>query len=134
MDIPMPAIYEDEISNLNPWRELPRFFTAHLRNFGKRIFYNYILRNFSVASIELLLSLPLLIFGTLYGLSQWSLSLPTASAGTVMLSALPIILGFQLLLAFFSYDMQSLPQIPLQQRLTQLESLKAYNKYKNTSL
>ncbi|EAZ91308.1 glycosyltransferase family 2 protein [Crocosphaera chwakensis] len=134
IDIPMPAIYEDEISNLNPWRELPRFFTAHLHNFSKRIFYNYILRNFSIASIELLLSLPLLIFGILYGLSQWSISFPTASAGTVMLSALPIILGFQLLLAFFSYDMQSLPQFPLQQRLTQLESLKAYNKHTKTLL
>ncbi|HAC62405.1 MAG TPA: glycosyl transferase family 2 [Cyanothece sp. UBA12306] len=126
IDIPMRAIYEDEVSNLNPWRELPRFLSFHLRNFSKRLFYNYILRDFSIASLELILSLPLIIFGIIYGLTHWKTTLPTASAGTVMLSALPIILGFQLLLGFISYDMQSVPKITLQQRLSQLNLLENY--------
>ena len=40
-----------------------------------------------------------------------------ASAGTVMLAALPIIMGLQLLLGFVNYDMASVPATPLQARL-----------------
>lgn len=51
VDIPMFATYGEEHSNLKVSRELPRFFFSNLRNFGKRIFYNYFLRNFSFASL-----------------------------------------------------------------------------------
>jgi len=36
---------------------------------------------------------------------------------TVMLAALPVILGSQLLLSFLNYDVRNIPQIPLQKRL-----------------
>jgi hypothetical protein len=36
-------------------------------NFGKRVFYNYWLRSFSVASIELCSGVTLLAFGTAVG-------------------------------------------------------------------
>ncbi|MEO9632559.1 MAG: glycosyltransferase family 2 protein [Sulfitobacter sp.] len=115
-DVPMHAHYADERSSMKPLQEILRFSTAHLRNFTKRIFYNYFLRNFSVASIELALGLLLLLFGAIYGLSNWGISEP-ASAGTVMLAALPIIVGMQLLLAFVNYDIQSVPRTTLHLRL-----------------
>jgi uncharacterized membrane protein len=87
-----------------------------MRNFVKRIFYRYFLRDFSVASIELLLGLILLAFGTIFGLAHWRAE-SFASAGTVMLAAMPIIIGTQLLLAFVNYDIQSTPSTALHPRL-----------------
>jgi dolichol-phosphate mannosyltransferase len=116
VDIPMHAFYGDEVSNLNPLREIPRFAVAHLRNFLKRIAYNYFIRNFSIASLELVLGLCLCLFGVVFGLANWNSRGP-ATAGTVMLAALPIILGSQLILAFLNYDIQSVPRSTLHVRM-----------------
>jgi dolichol-phosphate mannosyltransferase len=116
LDIPMHAHYADETSSMKPLRELPRFAAAHLRNFAKRIAYNYFLRNFSIASLELFLGTLLLAFGVAYGIAHWGVEVP-ASAGTVMMAALPIIIGTQLVLAFLNYDIQSVPRAALHRRL-----------------
>lgn len=120
MDIPMFAEYGDEQSNLKVSRELPRFLFKHLRNLGKRISYNYFIRNFNFATLELVFGLAFLSFGTIFGAISWFqlYQLVTlASAGTVMLAALPIIMGLQLILGFVNYDMASVPTTPLQARL-----------------
>ena len=125
VDVPMHGYYGDEVSGLNPYREIPRFASAHGRNFLKRIFYNYFLRDFSVASIELILGLALLIFGALFGAFNWGYH-QAATAGTVMVAALPILLGVQLILAFFNFDIQSTPRQALYPRLkTSGRTLKA---------
>ncbi len=116
VDIPMPATYGSERSNLRVSRVIAPFAFGHLRNFIKRIGYNYFLRDFSVASLELVIGIALLVFGLWFGLSHWSSTSP-ASAGTVMLAGLPVILGMQLLLAFVSYDVQSAPMSALHPRL-----------------
>jgi glycosyltransferase involved in cell wall biosynthesis len=120
-DIPMDAKYADEVSNLRITREILRFMSGHLRNFSKRIFYNYFLRDFSIASLELVAGACMTVFGVTVGISAWAESIETgipATAGTVMISTLPIILGFQLLLSFFSYDIASTPSRPIHQVLT----------------
>ena len=112
-DVPMRAIYGDEKSNLNVRRAAGEFGVKHLRNFVKRIFYNYFLRNFSFASIELVLGTALFVFGLVFGGLKWMESASTgvtASAGTVMIAGLSIILGLQFLLAFLSFDMNSTPR------------------------
>lgn len=117
VDIPMPAVYGSERSNLRPWREILPFMLGHTRNFGKRVVYNYFLRNFSIASVELVLGLLLLMFGTVYGVVNWSPGGVPATAGTVMLAGLPVIVGFQLVLAFINYDIQVTPTAALHPRL-----------------
>lgn len=120
VDIPMFAKYDDEETNLNVIRELPRFLTKHLRNFGKRIAYNYFLRNFNFASLELVLGLFFMTFGIVFGFSNWtrgSLESSYSSSGTVMLAALPTIMGLQMLLGFMNYDVSSVPNVSLQKRL-----------------
>src|SRR5215469_14875327 len=102
-DVPMRAVYADEQSNMQVLAVIPEFAWKHLRNYLKRIFYNYFLRGFSIASIELVGGLALFGFGVYYGTVKWEASMEhqaLASAGTVMLAALPVILGFQLLLSF----------------------------------
>lgn len=126
IDIPIDAKYEDEISNLKISRILSEFFRKHIRNFFLRIFYNYYLRDMSLASFELLVGVVLVVSGTIFGLLHWISSWwagNQTSAGTVMLSALPIIIGIQLLLAFIGYDISSVPRRPFH---VNKKSLKEY--------
>ncbi|VYU74830.1 glycosyltransferase family 2 protein [Metakosakonia massiliensis] len=115
-DIPMDAVYGDEVSNLNIKKILMPFLKGNIKNLGKRIFYNYFLRGFSIASIELVLGALLFIFGVVYGAGAWYHSIATdtpATSGTVMLAALPIILGVQFLLSFIQADIQNQPTVAL---------------------
>lgn len=117
LDVPMHARYGDEVSHLRIGRILPEFIGKHASNLFKRIFYNYFLRDMSVASFELLGGAILLTFGLLFGATAWLRSIQhhdVASSGTVMLAALPILIGIQLLLAFLNFDIASTPRIPLQ--------------------
>ncbi|MEN5180049.1 glycosyltransferase family 2 protein [Comamonas testosteroni] len=112
LDVPMDAKYETEFSNLKITQILGEFFAGHIRNFFKRIFYNYYLRGMSVASLELPLGLGLIAWGMGFGLYQWGKSLAmgmVTPAGTVMFSALPLILGVQLCLSFIAFDVAAEP-------------------------
>ena len=119
-DIPMDARYGDEVSNLSCGKALVEFPGLYANRFFKRILYNYFLRDFSAASIELVLGLLLSIFGMIFGLYNWwsythaGISTPT---GTIFLAAMPIILGFQLLLAWLTFDVSSSPQSVLHVKL-----------------
>jgi hypothetical protein len=120
MDIPMKARYQSEVSQLRLRKVIPEFLYKSFINAFKRIVYNYILRDMSVAIFELITGVAMFVFGILFGISAWSTSVHTgmpATSGTVMLAALPTILGIQLILAFLSYDIQSVPRIPLIRRL-----------------
>lgn len=115
VDIPMAARYGDEVSNLRISTVIGEFLGKHLRNFAKRVVYNYFLRDMSLASLELLAGLALLGFGTCFGVYRWAQSAEAGlatPAGTVMLAALPIMLGLQFLLAFFGYDIATVPRRP----------------------
>ena len=121
VDVPMEAKYGDEVSNLKVSKIVGEFFAKHMRNLFKRIFYNYYLRNMSLASIELPVGLLLLGFGSIYGLYHWINSAHigiSTPAGTVMLAAAPALVGLQLILAFLSYDISSTPQKPIHTRRT----------------
>ena len=86
----------------------------------KRIFYNYFLRSFSIASVNLVVGLLMIAGGTRFGFWAWARgsAMDTfASSGQVMLAALPILIGVQLVLAFVSYDMASTPRTSLHRRL-----------------
>ena len=118
-DVPMLARYGTEKSNLSIVKTLWEFPWKHFKNFHKRLFYNYYLRDISAASIELPLGLVLWWFGLLSGLDALGDSMRSgipASTGTVMISVVPLILGFQLLLAFVSHDVSSVPTRPKQRQ------------------
>lgn len=124
VEVPMSAVYGDEVSNIKYGRALIDFSCGHLRNFVKRVGYNYFLRDMSAATFELLFGVPLFLFGIAFGGYSWALSYfrdVPATAGTVMLSALPVILGLQLLLSFIAYDVSSIPTRPRQKTLPKFE-------------
>lgn len=116
VDIPMDASYGTEVSNLKISSIVTEFLGKHVRNFFKRLLYNYYLRDMSLASIELPLGVALMAAGTAYGGWHWFESAQAGmatAAGTVMLSALPILMGCQLILAFLAYDIASVPRRPI---------------------
>lgn len=116
VDVPMDARYGDESSGLRVTRALGEFLVKNLRNALKRIFYNYFLRDFSVATLELVLGLALLTFGIIVGVDAWLTSARTGTPtlpGTVMLAGLPILAGLQLVVAFVGFDIASVPRRPL---------------------
>jgi hypothetical protein len=123
-DIPMQAVYEEEESNLQIHKIIYPFFAKNLKNFFKRIFYNYYLRDLSIASFELPLGILLLISGASFGLFKWIEStqlLIPATAGSVMLSALPILTGLQLILAFLASDIAQVPSRAIHTKLQEIE-------------
>jgi dolichol-phosphate mannosyltransferase len=110
LDIPMDAHYADEVSHLKIHQVVLEFGFKHCRNFCKRVAYNYFLRDMSAASLELVAGLLLMLFGGIFGATTWLESIQTSRAaplGTIMLAALPLLLGFQLLLAFLSFDVNA---------------------------
>ena len=89
----LDAKYGDEVSSLKISKIVGEFLFKHTRNLFKRIFYNYYLRDLSLASVELPIGVLMLLFGISYGGFHWMVSavLGVATpAGTVMLAAMPI--------------------------------------------
>ncbi len=112
IDMPMTAVYGNEKSNLKISRIMVPFAMGHLRNLLTRVFYNYFLRDFQIASLELLLGTVALTFGTIVGAYLWienGVHGVYTQPGPVMIAALPILTGIQLLLAFFSFDIHAEP-------------------------
>ena len=125
IDVPMSAKYGEEVSNIRIPNIIGEFLFKHIRNFFKRIFYNYYLRDLSLASIELPLGVLLFLIGAGFGGYSWYESArlnEVTPAGTVMLAALPILMGLQLILAFLGNDIASVPRRPRQKMFRQLSS------------
>jgi dolichol-phosphate mannosyltransferase len=115
-EMPMQASYGNEKSNLKIHRIVLQFPVKYFNRLVKRIFYNYYLRDFNIGSLELVLAFVFMAFGLIFGVYKWSESIITshpATAGTVILAGLPVILGFQSLIAFLHFDVANVPQRPL---------------------
>ena len=109
-EIFMPAIYADEKSNLSEWNIFftfpPKLFKAYFR----RIWLRYFIYDFNIASIYNMFGIPMFLFGLIFGIIKWihygSLNIP-APTGTIMISVIALVLGFQMMLAAVQYDIQA---------------------------
>lgn len=115
-EMPMRSSYEGGPSSLHPMKMVGPFLRGNFRNTLRRILYSYFLRGFSAASLELLLGVPLFLFGLVFGVWRWYVSIAESvpsTAGTVMLAALPLILGTQLMLSWLNFDVAAEPRQPI---------------------
>lgn len=115
-DMPMNAVYGDETSGIEIRRIIPEFLFKNVRNFFKRIFYNYYLRDMTIGSIMLPLGLGMFSCGLIFGTLKWiqaSGSGVNTPIGTVMIAAMPIIVGIQFILTFLNEDISSVPSKPI---------------------
>lgn len=112
-EVEMPARYEDEKSSMRISRVLLQFPPKLLKGFAKRILLKYFIYDFNMASVYILFGLPFFLFGVIFGAIEWVDSYRSGTprtAGTIMLVALPIILGFQMLLQAVNIDINSIPK------------------------
>jgi dolichol-phosphate mannosyltransferase len=126
-DVPMPARYADEVSNIRIGQIVGPFALKHMRNFAQRVIGQYFVRDFNAASLELVFGLFSLLFGVGYALSYLANRIPgqAASAGVVMLAALPVILGAQFLLQAMNFDVLNVPNRPIHPYLRAIQEMSA---------
>lgn len=124
-DVPIPARYADEVSNLRIGAIVGPFALKHLRNFVQRVLGQYFVRDFNAASLELVFGLFGILFGLGYAAHYLATRVPgqVASAGVVMAAALPIILGAQLLLQAVNFDVLNAPNRPIHPYLRTVQQL-----------
>jgi glycosyltransferase involved in cell wall biosynthesis len=112
-DVAIPAYYGDEKSDLNFFHVFLTFPPLLFQRYWRRIYRKYVLVDFS--PIALFLFVGLLLFGWGMGFGFWiwwnsaHTHVPTPT-GTIMLSLLPLILGFQLILEAIVLDIQETPR------------------------
>jgi dolichol-phosphate mannosyltransferase len=115
-EVPMPARYAGETSNLSITRVVTQFPGKLIWSLLRRLALKNFVYDFNLESFHILTGLPLLLTGVLYGGYHWwwytshGLAAPT---GTVVLSALLITVGTQLLISAVNLDLQSIPREPI---------------------
>ncbi|MBV0894320.1 glycosyltransferase family 2 protein [Microbacterium sp. NC79] len=113
-DVPIPAVYGEEVSSIKLRKVVPELLNRLTVGYWSRIWYRYVLWSFS--PIALLLFGGLLMTGIGVGISIWVIfqiaSSVVATAATVMLAALPLMIGIQMLLTSLQLDIQATPDRP----------------------
>lgn len=118
-DLPMHSKYEDEESNLSITKVLFQFPPKYIKRFIKRILYTYFLRDFNAGTFYLVFGQALILMGGVFGGVNWykyhmeNLATPT---GTIMISAVLLLVGVQSILSFLNFDVSNRPQNPIQNR------------------
>lgn len=113
VDVPLPARYANEVSSMRISRILTTFPGRLFGRYWWRIYQRYTLRDFSPIVPFLISGILLCTWAIVFGGYMWFRSWQTgvvASTGTVMLTALPLILGFELLLHAMLLDIYSTPR------------------------
>ena len=111
-DVDISARYQGEESSLSVYSVVREFPILMFKSIIERIFFKYYLYDFNMASIYILIGLPLLLFGSIFGVVIWingTLDNVYNSVGTVMIAVLSITLGVQFLLQAINIDIASTP-------------------------
>jgi glycosyltransferase involved in cell wall biosynthesis len=120
VDVPMPARYGSEKSNLRVGRAAATFPWRYLVRAIKRYFYGYFLRDFNAGTVLFVAGVALMAFGAIFGGIHWHQSIVSgipATSGTIMVAALPVLLGGHLLISALNYDIANVPRRPLHPQL-----------------
>jgi len=112
-DVAMPSRYGAERSSMRLDRILCSFPFHLFRGYWYRFYRKHVLRDFSPVALFMLTGLPLLAWGTGFGMYTWGQSWlhnQFASTGTVMLSVLPFLVGFELVLQALVLEIRDTPR------------------------
>ena len=117
VDVPIPARYGDEKSNLNVVRSLFEFPVKLLQHFCRRVWFRYFLLDINAASVFLAIGTLLFLSGASFAVYRWhegAMSGVTQTSGTVALALTPTILGAQMILQAILIDIITPPPHPIQ--------------------
>ena len=121
------AQFSATTSSLRPARAARDFPGPLLRAFVRRVRSQYFVRDFNVASLELVFGLFAILFGIGYAAHYVTSRVAgqSASAGVVMAAALPVILGAQLLMQALNFDVLNVPSRPIHPYLRTIARMEA---------
>jgi len=107
-DVPIPAVYGEEVSGMALHRVAPRLLGTLFRGFWHRIWWKYVLQSFSPVALLLFAGLGCILFGALAGVFVVvnTLGEPVASAGTVLLAVAPVLTGLHFLISALMLDIE----------------------------
>jgi glycosyltransferase involved in cell wall biosynthesis len=108
-EVEMATIYGSERSSLSIRRVIVEFPFRLLAIFMRRVLLQYFVFDVNVGTLNLVMGTLLVLAGAAFGSYEWVETATTGisrSAGTIMLAALPVLMGFQLLLNALMYDVQ----------------------------
>jgi glycosyltransferase involved in cell wall biosynthesis len=110
-DVPIPAIYGEEVSGIRLSRVIPAISSLLFKGFWKRIWLKYVLWSFSPIALLLFAGIFLTAFGTGVGIFAliYTIGPRTASPGTVLLSFAPWMTGIYMLIQALVLDIQETP-------------------------
>ena len=112
LDVPVPAVYKDEISSIKLRTVAFRLIRILFLGFWRRIWLKYVLWSFSPIALLLFTGSFLVGFGVLVGI--WvlfhTIGPSVASAGTVLLAVTPFLVGVQMLIQALVLDIQATPK------------------------
>lgn len=112
-DVPLPSRYGEEQSSMRLGQVLLEFPVRLVSGFFRRIFWRYLFYDVSPVAVFFFAGLALFLFGSIFGTWNWVANARANRAtptGTVILAAIPVILGFQLLLQAIVLDVQNSPR------------------------
>jgi glycosyltransferase involved in cell wall biosynthesis len=107
-DVPIPAVYGEEVSGMRLSRVAPRILRQLWRGFWQRMWWKYVIQSFSPVALLFFSGLASVLFGVAVGVFVLvnTLGPPVASAGTVLLSMGPFLTGMHLLIMSLFLDIQ----------------------------
>jgi dolichol-phosphate mannosyltransferase len=110
VDVDTSSLYGDETSYVNlgrvSWSFPPRLVRGFLWRFTRR----HLMNDFSLVGFLTIIGVMFTLFGSVFGLYHWIRSVTTgipATSGTVLIAAVPLILGIQMLIQALSLEVQS---------------------------
>ncbi len=112
-ELEMPAIYGNERSSLSIAHTLLSFPPRLIARFLRRLLVNYLIVEINLGSLCGLVGIPLLVFALFFGAHEWAISISSGiqrPTGTIVLSLLLFMTGFQLSLQALMYDVQFAPR------------------------
>lgn len=107
-DVPIPAVYGDEVSGMKLSKVAPRILRQLWRGFWQRMWWKYVVQSFSPVALMFFSGLALVGFGFAMGIFVLvnTIGPPIASPGTVILSVAPFLTGSHLLIMALFLDIQ----------------------------
>ena len=111
-DVDIPALYGQEVSDVRVHAVIPDLLRTLRRAFWRRIWLQYVVRSFSPVALFLFFGGAMTLWSVVFGIwVAWSSAgPPQASTATVMLVVLPLLMGFELLLAALVLDIMNAPK------------------------
>lgn len=115
-DVPIKAKYGNEKSNLRIHSVLIKFSGKHFFRIAKRTIYEYFIQDFNAGSTQLIAGSLLAGSGLASGIFLWIKGIilgRSTKTGLIMIVAILLILGFQLILGALHYDVSNRHQAPI---------------------